>query len=231
MSCVGLAAAICAFFLIEMKNVGRWSLVFWGVVFITLSMRMSFKHITLPIIYLEFDWISHSWHRYCRFRGSRYHHRGSWCRSRCIRCPIQCRHCSRPWCRRVRPYFSIPYSLKTTQTQSTDQNSYSWAYAGESGSVRLRAKTTTLATGGNAIIGTVTNIVIPFELAAIGPKTGYMFFGFGVICCVLIYIWIPDVTGRTYAQLDELFERKILARKFKETVCTGNYGLDQKADV
>jgi MFS transporter, SP family, general alpha glucoside:H+ symporter len=73
--------------------------------------------------------------------------------------------------------------------------------------------------------------VIPFELAAIGPKTGYMFFGFGVISCFLIYIWIPDVTGRTYAQLDELFERKIPARKFKETVCTGNYGVDRKADV
>jgi hypothetical protein len=38
-SCVGLAAAICAFFLIEMKSVGRWPLVFWGVVGITLSMR------------------------------------------------------------------------------------------------------------------------------------------------------------------------------------------------
>lgn len=106
---------------------------------------------------------------------------------------------------------------------------FSWSYAGESGSARLRAKTTTLATGFNAIIGTVTNIVIPFELVAIGPKTGYMFFGIGIICCVLIYIWIPDVTGRTYAQLDELFERRIPARKFKETVCTGEYGTNQNS--
>ena len=98
-----------------------------------------------------------------------------------------------------------------------------WAYAGDSGSARLHAKTTTLATGANAVIGTVTNIVIPYLLAAIGPKTGYMFFGIGVICCALIYIWIPDVTGRTYAQLDELFERRIPARKFKYTECTGNY--------
>lgn len=80
------------------------------------------------------------------------------------------------------------------------------------------------------MIGTITNIVIPYELAAIGPKTGYMFFGIGVVCCVLIWLWIPDVTGRTYAQLDELFERRIPARKFKETVCTGEYGKDV-ADV
>lgn len=38
-SCVGLGAAIFAFFLIELKTVGRWHLVFWGVIGITLSMR------------------------------------------------------------------------------------------------------------------------------------------------------------------------------------------------
>lgn len=107
---------------------------------------------------------------------------------------------------------------------------YRWAYAGEVGSVRLRAKTATMAVGVNAIIGTLTNIVIPFELDAIGPKTGYMFFGIGVVCLVLIYLWVPDVTGRTYAQLDELFERRIPARKFKTTVCTGEYGQEHNRD-
>lgn len=38
-SCVGLGAAIFAFFLIELRTVGRWHLVFWGVAGITLSMR------------------------------------------------------------------------------------------------------------------------------------------------------------------------------------------------
>ena len=47
-----------------------------------------------------------------------------------------------------------------------------WAYAGKTGSARLRAKTTSLATGANAIIGTFGNIVLPYELTAIGPKTG-----------------------------------------------------------
>jgi MFS transporter, SP family, general alpha glucoside:H+ symporter len=37
-SCAGLAAAFASFFLIETKKVGRWPLVFWGVVGITISM-------------------------------------------------------------------------------------------------------------------------------------------------------------------------------------------------
>ncbi|CAK7204838.1 hypothetical protein SEUCBS139899_007600 [Sporothrix eucalyptigena] len=74
-----------------------------------------------------------------------------------------------------------------------------WAYYSETASARLRAKTATLA-------------------------TGYMFFSIGVICCILTYLWIPDTTGRSFSQLDELFERRIPARKFKDAVCTGNYG-------
>ena len=102
-----------------------------------------------------------------------------------------------------------------------------WAYAGEAGSVRLRAKTTTFATGSNAIVGTFWNVVLPYELVAIGPKTGYMFFGIGVICSVAIWFFIPDLSGRSYAQMDELFERRVPARKFKDFECTGDYGRDQ----
>lgn len=45
-SVVGLCAAIVAFFLIEMKSVGRWVLVFWGVVFITLAMRKALTDVS-----------------------------------------------------------------------------------------------------------------------------------------------------------------------------------------
>jgi hypothetical protein len=104
-----------------------------------------------------------------------------------------------------------------------------WAYAGEAGSVRLRAKTSALATGANAIVGTFWNVVLPYELDAIGPKTGYMFFGFGILSCIVIWFGIPDLTGRSYAELDELFERKIPARKFRTALCTGSYGEDDEA--
>jgi hypothetical protein len=39
-----------------------------------------------------------------------------------------------------------------------------------------------------------------------------------------IYLFVPDFTGRSFGQIDELFHRKIPARRFKSTVCDGNYG-------
>lgn len=38
------------------------------------------------------------------------------------------------------------------------------------------------------------------------------------------YHRLPDVTGRSYGQLDDLFERRIPAKKFKKTVYTGQCG-------
>jgi hypothetical protein len=47
-----------------------------------------------------------------------------------------------------------------------------WAYTGESGSARLRAKTTTLGTMGNALIGLVMTTCLPYLLTKVGAKTG-----------------------------------------------------------
>ena len=127
-----------------------------------------------------------------------------------------------------------------------------WAYTGESGSSRLRSKTTTLGTMGNAIAGLIMGesglpsaqvtqlttmlavskgIVLPYLLSAdtgakLGVKTAFIFFGLGLICSVLIWFTIPDFTGRTFAQIDELFYRRIPSRQFAKTECTGEYGND-----
>ncbi|RAO69146.1 uncharacterized protein BHQ10_005158 [Talaromyces amestolkiae] len=183
-ACAGLAAGFLCFFLIETKSIGRWTLVFWGVFGITISM------LGIGIV----DTVDHG--KTSTSAGAAL----------------------------------VAFIALFNAATAVGPGVAGWAYAGEVGSVRLRAKTATMAVGVNAIIGTLTNIVIPFELNAIGPKTGYMFFGVGVICLVLIYLWVPDVTGRTYAQLDELFERRIPARKFKTTVCTGEYGQEHTRD-
>ncbi|KAK9447081.1 general substrate transporter [Limtongia smithiae] len=184
-SCTGLGAAICAFFLIEIKTVGRWLLVFWGAVTITLSM------LAIGIV----DSVDHG--VYSASAGSAL----------------------------------VAFIAIFNAGTAVGPGVAGWSYAAEAGSARLRAKTATISVGCNAIIGTVTNIVIPFELDAIGAKTGYMFFGIGCLCLVFIYLWIPDVTGRTYAQLDELFERRIPARKFKTTECTGEYGKPSQREI
>jgi SP family general alpha glucoside:H+ symporter-like MFS transporter len=51
-----------------------------------------------------------------------------------------------------------------------------------------------------------------------------MFFILGVFCIIAVWFFIPEYAGRSYAQLDELFNRHIPARKFATTECTGSYG-------
>lgn len=111
-------------------------------------------------------------------------------------------------------------------------NACGWIYIGESGSMRLRAKTATIGALGNGILGVTYNIAIPYMLETPGNKglgvggSAIYFAGFGVLTLLVTYFFIPDYTGRSYAQIDELFARKVAARKFRTTVCTGDYGRD-----
>ena len=47
-------------------------------------------------------------------------------------------------------------------------------------------------------------------------KTGFIFGGFSVIACTWTYFCLPETKGRTFEQLDHMFEQKISARKFAE---------------
>ncbi|CAK7207177.1 hypothetical protein SEUCBS139899_009985, partial [Sporothrix eucalyptigena] len=76
-------------------------------------------------------------------------------------------------------------------------NASGWIYIGESGSMRLRAKTTTLGALGNGILGTTYNIAIPYMLQptrlGVGGSAIY-FAGFGIIDIIITYFFIPDYT-------------------------------------
>lgn len=49
------------------------------------------------------------------------------------------------------------------------------------------------------------------------PETDmlYSFAAFGIFTITITYFFIPDYTGRSHAQIDELFSRKIPARKVR----------------
>jgi hypothetical protein len=55
-----------------------------------------------------------------------------------------------------------------------------------------------------------------------GAKTAFMFAILGAICVAVIYLAIPDYTGRSFAQIDELFYRRVPARQWKKDVCTSS---------
>jgi SP family general alpha glucoside:H+ symporter-like MFS transporter len=48
-------------------------------------------------------------------------------------------------------------------------------------------------------------------------KSGFFWAGLCFLCAVWTYFRLPEPKGRTYGELDILFENKISARKFKST--------------
>ena len=89
----------------------------------------------------------------------------------------------------------------------------------EISSTRLRSKTIVLARNFYNIVGIFNNIITPRMInpTAWDWKGKAAFFWAGL--CTLSLIWtyfrLPEPKGKTYAELDILFERKVSARKFK----------------
>jgi SP family general alpha glucoside:H+ symporter-like MFS transporter len=89
-------------------------------------------------------------------------------------------------------------------------------------SSRLRTKTIVLARIAYNIQGTINGVITP---DMINPtywnwkgKAGFFWAGLCFICLVWSYFRLPEPKGRTYAELDILFEQKVSARKFGSTV-------------
>jgi hypothetical protein len=43
-----------------------------------------------------------------------------------------------------------------------------------------------------------------------------------------IYFYLPEIKNRTLEEIDEMFEAKLPARKFRKYVCTGRHIVDDK---
>lgn len=116
-----------------------------------------------------------------------------------------------------------------------------YVYLGETSTVLLRAKTTGVAAGStgflNLIVGYCSPLMLnsasfggvsstsmlshlsPHHLVTCGKAdTAALFYASTCfVGLVLAYFTIPETKGRTYSELDELFERRISSRKFAET--------------
>jgi SP family general alpha glucoside:H+ symporter-like MFS transporter len=89
-------------------------------------------------------------------------------------------------------------------------------------SSRLRQKTVVLARNWYNIGSIIGNIMTPRMLNPSawdwGAKSAFFWAGTCFLCLVWTYFRLPEPKGRTYGELDILFEQGISARKFKETV-------------
>jgi hypothetical protein len=52
-----------------------------------------------------------------------------------------------------------------------------------------------------------------------GPKYGYIWAGSNFICVLFFFFFMPEMKGRSLEELDEIFEAKVPAMKFKQYEC------------
>jgi len=52
-----------------------------------------------------------------------------------------------------------------------------------------------------------------------GPKYGYIWFPSCLLSAAFIYFYLPELKNRTLEEIDEMFEARLPARKFRGHVC------------
>jgi hypothetical protein len=96
-----------------------------------------------------------------------------------------------------------------------------YTYVGETSTPRLRMKTAALVQSGVNVFSLIFTYCTPLMLAEGGANwglnIGYFWAGTTSLGLTLIFFFVPETRGRTWNELDELFERKIPARHFKKT--------------
>ncbi|KAM0754348.1 MFS alpha-glucoside transporter-like protein [Meredithblackwellia eburnea MCA 4105] len=88
-------------------------------------------------------------------------------------------------------------------------------------STRLRAKSVVLARSAYNVVGIINNIIFPRMLSPLswhwGKKAGFFWAGGCLLSAVWTFFRLPEPKGRTYAELDVLFDDRVPARKFATT--------------
>ena len=103
-----------------------------------------------------------------------------------------------------------------------------YSLVAELSSVRLRQKTIVLSRNFYNVWGIINQIWTPYMLNPTawnwGAKTGFFWAGWCFLCLIWCYFRLPEPKGRTYGELDILFENGVSARKFATTDATQFHG-------
>ncbi|KAL2109143.1 hypothetical protein VUR80DRAFT_2941 [Thermomyces stellatus] len=84
---------------------------------------------------------------------------------------------------------------------------------------RLRAKTVAMGMFVLNILCMVISFVVPFvfnpDKLDLGAKTMFIFGGLVLLASVVVWAYVPETAGRSFEELDEMFIKRVPARKFK----------------
>ncbi|WEW57889.1 hypothetical protein PRK78_003356 [Emydomyces testavorans] len=90
----------------------------------------------------------------------------------------------------------------------------------ECSATKVRSKTIAIATAIQAMFGIVMTVAIPHminpDAGNMRGKLGFFYGGLSVICLLWTYFRVPETKGRTYEELDIMFERNVPTRQFKK---------------
>ncbi|KAH0843018.1 General alpha-glucoside permease [Fonsecaea pedrosoi] len=94
----------------------------------------------------------------------------------------------------------------------------------EVSATRVRGKTIAIATAVQATAGIVMTVAIPYMInpdqANMRGKLGFFFGGLAALCLTWSYFRVPELKGRTFQEVDIMFERNIKTKDFKHYVVT-----------
>jgi hypothetical protein len=92
-----------------------------------------------------------------------------------------------------------------------------FAVLGETASLALKAKTMALATATQSVMGVAMNFAIPYMVnpdeGNLKGKVGFIFGGLGLIGFIWSWVYVPELKGRRYDEIDHMFHNKVSPRK------------------
>ncbi|RYP29729.1 hypothetical protein DL767_006604 [Monosporascus sp. MG133] len=111
---------------------------------------------------------------------------------------------------------------------------YAWVSGGELPSQRLRSYTFGAASAVGFLAAWLVTFTAPYfinpESLNWGPRYGYIWFPSCMVTAIWVYFFLPEVKGRTLEEIDEMFEAKLGARKFRGYQCVRRVEVE-KPDV
>lgn len=97
--------------------------------------------------------------------------------------------------------------------------------AAESSSVHLRAASQSVGFFSQFIFSWLFQFVVPYifntDAGNLGGKTGFIFAFLCVGAFFLVWFEVPETKNRTFAELDEMFEKNVSTRAFGDYTCSG----------